>query len=273
MIKNRERPTSTSVGAPTKEVILVRIRFLTRRRPSVSIVISSAALFISLGGVGYAASDMIGTDQIKDNAVTYKKIAPNAVGKVRLANGGVINSKIAKDAVSYQNIQPNAVGTKRANINQLQARVKGTCASGQAFASVDNNGAVKCNATLPQEFSATGTATLSPAPATVSSLALPAGPTYLVFASPQISATSTGTAKRVTASCTLTVGANTLTRSAVAAVDGTARDVSTVSLPLQVAGASGTSTVVCTATAPAGGTQPTITAISPMNALQTAQNN
>jgi hypothetical protein len=246
---------------------------LAGRRPSAAILISCAALFTSLGGVGYAASDMIGTSQIKNGAVTYEKIAPNAVGKVRLADGGVVNSKIAKNAVSYEDIQLNAVGTKRANINQLQARVKGTCATGQAFASVDNTGAVKCNSTLPQEYGASGNANLAAAPSTVSSLVLPAGATYLVIASPEISATSGGTAKRVTASCTLTVGANTLTRSAVIAVTGTARDVSTASLPLQLAGASGMSTVVCTSTAPAGGTLPAVTATAPINALQTAQNN
>ena len=245
----------------------------TGRRPSVSIVISCAALFISLGGIGYAASGMIGTNQIKDGAVTYNKIAPDAVGQVRLADGGVVNSKIAKGAVSYQDIQPNAVGTKRANLNQLQARVKGTCPSGQGFASVDNNGAVKCNSALPQEYGATGTASLASTAATVASVVLPAGSTYVVFASPEISATSAGTAKRVTASCTLTVGATTTTRSAVIPVDGTARNVSTASLLLQLAGASGTSTVACTATAPAGGKPPSVTATSPINALQTAQNN
>jgi hypothetical protein len=269
VLKARER----IVGVPTKEVILVRFRSLAGRRPSASILISCAALFTSLGGVGYAASDMIGTSQIKNGAVTYEKIAPNAVGKVRLADGGVVNSKIAKNAVSYEDIQLNAVGTKRANINQLQARVKGTCPTGQAFGSVDNTGAVKCNPALPQEYGATGTAGLAAAPATVSSLVLPAGTTYLVFASPEISATSAGTAKRVTASCTLTVGATTVTRSAVIAVTGTAKDVSTATLLLQLAGTSGTSTVVCTATAPAGGKQPAITATSPINALQTAQNN
>ncbi len=251
----------------------MKFRSFAGRRPSASILISCTALFTSLGGVGYAASSMIGTSQIKDGAVTYAKIAPNSVGKVRLADGGVVNSKIAAGAVSYQDIQPNAVGTKRANINQLQARVKGTCPSSQAFASVDNNGAVKCNPALPQEYGASGTASLTSAPATLSSLVLPAGPTYLVFASPEISATSAGTAKRVTVSCTLTVGASTLTRSAVIAVTGTARDVSTGSLVLQLAGTSGTSTVACTSTAPAGGKQPAVTATSPINALQTAQNN
>jgi hypothetical protein len=252
----------------------VRLRSLTKRRPSASIVISCAALFLSLGGVGYAASGMIGTSQIKNNAVTWKKIAPNSVGKVRLADGGVINSKIAHNAVTYKDIKPNSVGRVRANINQLQERVKGTCPAGQAFASVDNKGAVKCNATLPAEFGTTSnTATLTPTAATLSTVTLPAGATYLAFASPSISATSAGTAERVTVSCTLTVGSNTATRSAVIPVSGTAKDVSTASLPLQLAGTSGPASVACTATVPTGSTLPTVTGVSQINALQTASNN
>lgn len=251
----------------------MRLRSLTRRRPSASIIISCAALFMSLGGVGFAATGLIGTNQIKNNAVTYRKIAPNSVGRVRLANAGVINSKIARNAVSFQNIRPNSVGTKRANINQLQARVKGTCPAGQAVATVDNKGAVTCNATLPAQVGTTSaSATLTGTAATVSSVTLPAGATYLAFANPTISATSAGTAERVTVSCTLTVGSTTTTRTAVLPVAAVAKNVSTASLPLQTAGAAGPATVACSATVPHGSTLPTVTADSQINALQTASN-
>ena len=249
----------------------LKLRSLTRHRPSAAIVISSAALFMSLGGVGYAASGLIGTSQIKDNAVTYSKIAPNSVGKVRLANAGVINSKIAPNAVSYQDIQPNAVGVKRANVNQLQARVKGTCPGGSAVATVDNKGAVTCNATVPTEYgSSSATAFITATATPVSSLVLPAGSDYLAFGNVQVSATSTGTVQRVTFSCTMTVGTTTETRSQILRTDGTAGDASTASLPLQAAGAAGTSTIACNATVPTGSTLPTSAAIGQINAIQTA---
>ena len=229
---------------------------------------------MSLGGVGYAATGMIGTSQIKNNAVTFKKIAPNSVGKVRLANSGVINSKIGRGAVSFDKIQPGSVGTKRANLNQLQARVKGTCAAGSAVAAIDNKGNATCNPVLPNEFAApTSTATLTGTAAAVSSVTLPAGPSYLGFGNTQIAATSSGTAQRVTATCTLTVGTTTQTHSAVLHTDATAGDLSTASLPLQAAGTAGASSISCAATVPTGATLPKVTATSAINALQTATNN
>src|SRR5881409_1443054 len=100
----------------TWEVLVLRLKSLMRRRPSAAIVISSIALFMSLGGVGYAAT----------------QIANNSVGTAQLKNNAVTNSKIKNDAVSYKKIQARAVGTVRANLNQLQARVSRTCAAGTA---------------------------------------------------------------------------------------------------------------------------------------------
>jgi hypothetical protein len=248
---------------------------IPRRRPSAAIIISSAALFLSLGGVGYAASGMIGTDQIKNNAVTFSKIAPNAVGKVRLANGGVINSKIASGAVSFGDIQPGAVGTKRANLNQLQARVNNTCPAGTAVTSIDAKGNATCTPTLPAEFGTTSnTATITNTATTVSSVALPAGASYLAFANPQVAVTSGATAVRVNVTCTLTVGSNSVSRTAAVRSDGTADDITTAALSLQLAGNSGTASVSCTAAAvSATATLPTVTVNSGINALQTASNN
>jgi hypothetical protein len=252
----------------------VRLRSITRRRPSAAIIISSTALFLSLGGVGAAATGMIGTDQIKNNAVTFSKIAPNSVGKVRLANGGVINSKLAKGAVSFDKIAPGTVGTRRANLNQLQARVKNTCAAGTAITSIDNKGNATCTPSLPAEFGSTAnTATLTGAAAIVSSITLPAGPTYLAFAAPQVAAVSAGTVDRLTATCTLTVGANTISRTAAVRTDGTAGDISTAAIPLQLAGTSGTASVACTVAAANSSTLPKVTANASINALQTASSN
>ncbi len=55
-----------------------------RLRPSPAIAISSLALFIALGGASYAAvslpSNSVGNAQIRNDAVSYKKIRPNSVG-------------------------------------------------------------------------------------------------------------------------------------------------------------------------------------------------
>lgn len=249
----------------------MKLRSLTRHRPSAAIVISSVALFMSLGGVGYAASGLIGTSQIKNNAVTYQKIQPNSVGKVRLANGGVINSKIAHGAVSYQDIQPNAVGTKRANVNQLQARVKGTCPGGSAVATIDNKGSVTCNPTTPVEYGNASTPVAMTGPAApVSQLTLPTGPQYLGFGNVSVSSASGGTVQRVTFTFVLTVGTSTMTRTTVVRTDGTAGDLSTLSVPLQAQGSSGASSISCTASVPAGQTLPESTATGQINAIASA---
>lgn len=230
---------------------------------------------MSMGGVGVAATGMIGTNQIRNDAVTFRKIAPNSVGRVRLANHGVVSSKIARDAVTYQDIQPNAVGAVRANINQLQARVKGTCAPGSAFATVDNKGAVTCNATAPQEYGSSATAkpvTLNGTAATTGSVALPTGSTYLAFADTKLTAKSGATHVSVTVKCRFTVGATTTTQIRMLDTDGTPGDTDYATLPAQLPGAAGTSSVACTASVPSGSTLPTVTATSAINAIATAAN-
>jgi hypothetical protein len=258
------------------EVHLVPLRSLTSRRPSAALVISSAALFMSMGGVGVAATGLIGTSQIRNDAVTFSKIAPNSVGKVRLADGGVVNSKLAHDSVSYKDIQPGAVGSVRSNINQMQERVKGTCAAGSAFASVNNKGAATCNATAPQEYGSSATATaatLNGTAATTGTVALPTGPTYLGFANTRLTATSGANAVPVTVKCTFTVGATTTSQTTVLRTDGTSGDTTSATVPMQLPGAAGTSTVACTATVPSGDTLPAVTGLSAINAIATAANN
>jgi hypothetical protein len=224
----------------------LRLKSLMSHRPSAAIVISSAALFMSLGGVGYAAisipKNSVGSSQLKNNAVTYKKINPGSVGLVR------------------------------ANTNQLQARVSGTCATGTAIGTINQVGKVTCNNALPSEFGTTNnTATVTPTAATVTTVALPAGASYLAFANPEATVTSGATPQRVTVSCTLTVGSNTATRSAVIETTNTPGDTSTASIPLQATGPSGTGTVSCTNSVPSG-TAPATSVTSAINAIQTASN-
>jgi hypothetical protein len=227
------------------------------RRPSAAIVISSAALFMSLGGVGYAAIS----------------VPDHSVGTAQLRNNAVTSGKIKNGAVTYKKINPGSVGIVRANTNQLQVRVSGTCGAGTAIATVNQVGKVSCNNALPSEFGTTNnTASVTSTAATVSSVTLPAGPSYLAFANPTATVTSGGTAQRVTVSCTLTVGSNTETRSAIVDTSGTTGDNFTASIPLQAAGGSGASTLSCTSTVPGTGTAPTTQVTAAINAIQTASN-
>jgi hypothetical protein len=218
--------------------------------------VSLVALFMSFGGVGYAAT----------------QLANNSVGPAQLKNNAVTNNKINNSAVTFKKIEPGAVGTVRANLNQLQARVLGTCTTGQGIGAIDSTGKVTCNTALPAEFGTTNnTATVTGSPTAVSSVNLPAGPSYLAFANPTTTVTSTATGQRVNVSCTLTVGSNTQTRSATVTTTGTAGDATSESIPLQVAGAAGTASVSCSATA-VSGSLPATTVTSAVNAIQTASN-
>jgi hypothetical protein len=222
------------------------LRFL-RRRPSPAIVISSVALFMSLGGVGYAA--------------------------ISIPNNSVGAAQLRSQAVTYTKIRPGAVGIVRANTGQLQVRVSGTCGSGSAIGTINQVGKVTCNSALPAEFGTTNnSATVGSTTATVTSVALPTGASYLAFANPAATVTSTGVAQRTTVTCTLTVGSNTATRSAVIATDATSGDTSTQSIPLQATGPSGTGAVSCASSTAGTGTAPTVSVTSAINAVQTASN-
>jgi hypothetical protein len=227
------------------------------RRPSAAIVISSVALFMSLGGVGYAAIS----------------IPNNSVGTSQLRNNAVTESKIRNEAVTFRKIRPGAVGIVRANTGQLQVRVSGTCASGSAIGTINQVGKVTCNPALPSEFGTTNnTAKLGSGATSITSVALPAGASYLAFANPTVTVTpdATAQAQHDTVSCTLTVGSNTATRSVTFDTPPTSGTAQTASFPLQGTGPSGTGSVSCSSTTTGTGPAPGISVTSAVNAIQTA---
>src|SRR5580700_6765948 len=143
----------------------MRTRSLLRRRPSAAIVIASAALFVSLGGVGYAAITL----------------PAGSVGSAQLRNG----------SVSYTKIRTNSVGWQRANLTTLQMRVSGTCSAGSAVGSIGQYGTVGCNPSAPSEFGTTNnTASVSSTATTITSETLPSPASYLAFANPTATVTS-----------------------------------------------------------------------------------
>ena len=77
-------------------------------KPSPSMVIALLALFVSIGGVGYAASK-IDTDQIKSQAVTTEKLAKNAVTSQKLAKLAVKTGKLADGSVTGQKVQADSL--------------------------------------------------------------------------------------------------------------------------------------------------------------------
>lgn len=235
------------------------LKSLMRRRPSAAIVISCVALFMSLGGVGYAAIS----------------IPNNSVGTAQLRNNAVTNGKIKNNAVSYKKIEPGAVGIVRANTGQLQVRVSGTCATGSAIGTINQVGKVTCNNALPSEFGTTNnTATLGSGSTPITSVALPTGASYLAFANPSVTVTpgAAAPAQHDVVSCTLTVGSNTTTRSITFETPATSSPGQTASFPLQASGPSGTGSVTCASTTTGGGTAPAISVTSAINAIQTASN-
>jgi hypothetical protein len=72
--------------------------------------IALISLFIALGGVGYAATK-IGTKQIRNAAVTNKKLANNSVTTRKIRTGAVANSDLANNSVSTQKVRPGAIIT------------------------------------------------------------------------------------------------------------------------------------------------------------------
>ena len=79
-------------------------------RPSPALVISLLALFVALGSGAYAANK-IGTNQIKNKAVTTKKLAGKAVNASKLAGKSVKTGKLAGQAVTTGKLAGQAVTT------------------------------------------------------------------------------------------------------------------------------------------------------------------
>ncbi len=68
------------------------------RRPSPALVISLIALFVALGGTGYAAfklpKNSVGSKQIKKNAVTGSKIKANSITGSKVKNGSLTGADL-----------------------------------------------------------------------------------------------------------------------------------------------------------------------------------
>lgn len=247
-----------------------------RRRPSASMVVALIALFASLGGVGYAASNLaansVGTAQLQNASVTNHKIL----------NGSVGNFKLSFGAVGPRKMENRAVGTAQINTSQVQARVTGTCSSG-AVTSVTSTGAVACGTAPGLEYdTSSATALTIPAgttPTAITSEPLPGNSAYLVTANPYVHITGASAGQQVQVDCTLAAGPATTavqTRSWTIEV-GPGGLPETNSIPLVITAPSSataiTAGVACTRTITGTGTgTPAVTVTTNINAVQTAGN-
>ncbi|HTP22831.1 MAG TPA: hypothetical protein VMJ65_24710 [Solirubrobacteraceae bacterium] len=207
------------------------------RRPSAPLLISVVALFFAFGGASYAA--------------------------FTIPNNSVGNRQIRNDAVSWQKIAPGTIGSARINKALVQTRVNGSCTgTNGAIGQITQSGHVLCNPSAPQEFgsSSTGTAVTGTA-ATVASRSLGAG-SFLVLGDAYANNTGVGSS---TLSCTLAVPSGSSQARTITVPSGH-QAVLPIDLASTVPSAGATSTLACTQT---GGT---VTVDGQINAITTASN-
>lgn len=231
----------------------MHLRALFRRRPTASMVISLIALFVALGGASYAAvslpNNSVGTAQIKNNAVNYKKIATHTIGLQRI------------------------------DATKVQVRVSGTCKNASAINTVAQGGKVTCQSTLPTEFGASSDSTsVGTTAATVVSKILPAG-NYVLTAVPYatINPSNTAGGQQVQVTCTLSAASgSSQTRTASIEVGQSTR-TQTVAIPMTfpttVGAPQGTAHVDCQHAATPATPDPGVTVQSSLNAIPTRSNN
>jgi hypothetical protein len=77
----------------------------SRGRPSPALVVSLIALFVSISGISWAAAT-IGTNDIKNGAVTKKKLHKNAVTSKKIKDGAVNGAKVKDHSLTGADIRP-----------------------------------------------------------------------------------------------------------------------------------------------------------------------
>lgn len=84
-----------------------------KNRITPSILISSLALFIALGGASYAAlgKNSVGSKQLKKNSVVTKKIKKNAVTSSKIKANAIVTGKIKNNNVTGAKVKESSLGT------------------------------------------------------------------------------------------------------------------------------------------------------------------
>jgi hypothetical protein len=112
-----------------------------KTRPTPALVVAFIALFVAMGGFGYAAVKM------KPNSVKARNIRNGAVTTDKIADGAVTTPKLAPDAVA-----PNALNAANAmNAARLGGAAPGDCQAGwlKAAAVIDTRGLTDQPSSVP----------------------------------------------------------------------------------------------------------------------------
>ena len=239
-------------------------RSLLRRRPSAPLVVSFLALFVALGGAGWAAI----------------RIPPRSVGNAQLQNFSVGNAKLRPNSVSADKIIAGAVGARQVNSSQVQLRVTSSCLIG-AIQSFGVSGNVTCTPALPSEYGAgPQTATLSTSPAQVAALSLSntLGSSYLAIGNVQVKAVDGTASASVDVTCAMSLAGTPGTGghfdANLGGADATAASGTIpLVLPLSIAGSPQSVAISCSDTASPATSALSVTVTATINAIQTASNN
>jgi hypothetical protein len=111
----------------------------SRLAPSPAMVVALIALFISLGGVSYAAV-RIGTGNIKNGAVTAKKLHKSAVTRSKIRSHAVTHAKLGTSAVTAGNLAKRSVNATKVDSTIATAYTGGLPVAGVNVAA---NGTVR----------------------------------------------------------------------------------------------------------------------------------
>ena len=237
------------------------MKALFRRRPTASLAISVVALFVALGGTGYAALS----------------VPANSVGTRQLRNSSVSNPKLRNLAVNFNKIAYGTVGIRRINIDQVQARVYGRCSGiTGAIGSIDNAGHATCNSTLPPELGADSPSTpVGTTATTLTSKSLPAGPNYLLIANPYATITSATAGQQVKVTCTLGAAGQTQARTIsieIGSSHQTLEQAIPLVMPVPAQTSASTASLGCAQASTPAAPVATVTLQSTLNAIETGSN-
>ena len=99
--------------------------------PSPAMAVALLALFVAMGGSAWAVTK-VGTNQIKNNAVTTAKIKPGAVNASRLGSGAVTGSKLAVGSVGGSNVAVQQIAGDPVTVLEGSSQiVTATCPEGK----------------------------------------------------------------------------------------------------------------------------------------------